>query len=171
MPRSFEFIKRLAAAWSDDHCSRKAAALAYYTAFSLAPTLVIVLWLVGFVVDAAVATEELRAQLVALVGPTAADAIDALLKHTQEEARSLTAIAIAFPVLLVGATTAFSDPLSLTIHDPDHSDDEDRFILLGASEGGRMLVVVHAERGRDRIRIISARPATRRERKYHEEGI
>lgn len=69
------------------------------------------------------------------------------------------------------ATTAFSDPLSLTIHDPDHSDDEDRFILLGASEGGRMLVVVHAERGRDRIRIISARPATRRERKYHEEGI
>ncbi len=109
MTRAVNFVKQVAAAWSDDRCSRKAAALAYYTAFSLAPILVIVLWLVGFVVDAAVATEELRSQLVALVGPTAADAIDALLKHTQQEARSLRALAIAFPVLLLGATTAFAE--------------------------------------------------------------
>ena len=109
MPNSLEVIKQVASAWSDDHCSRKAAALAYYTAFSLAPILVVVLWLVGFVVDAAVATQELRSQLVALVGPTAADAIDAVLQHTQEEARSLTALAVAFPVLLLGATTAFAE--------------------------------------------------------------
>jgi membrane protein len=107
--KSVEFVKRVATAWSDDQCGRKAAALAYYTAFSLAPILVIVLWLVGFVVDAAVATEELRSQLIGLAGPTAADAIDAILKHTQREARSLTAIAIALPVLLIGATTAFSE--------------------------------------------------------------
>jgi membrane protein len=102
-------MKRVAVAWSDDRCSRKAAALAYYTAFSLAPILVIVLWLVGFVVDAASATEELRAQLVYLVGPTAAAAIDAIIRHTQEEASRTTAIAIALPVLLLGATTAFSE--------------------------------------------------------------
>jgi len=107
--RPIDFVRTVAAAWSDDRCGRKAAALAYYTAFSLAPILVIVLWLVGFVVDAAVATEELRGQLVGLVGPSAAETIDAVLKHTQAQARGLTAIAIAFPVLLIGATTAFAE--------------------------------------------------------------
>ena len=107
--KPFGFIQQLAHAWSEDHCSRKAAALAYYTAFSLAPILVIVLWLVGLVVDAAVATAELRDQLLALVGPTGADAIDAILEHTRDQTRGLTAIAIAFPVLLLGATTAFAE--------------------------------------------------------------
>jgi uncharacterized DUF497 family protein len=66
------------------------------------------------------------------------------------------------------AATAFGDPLSLTIPDPDHSDDEERLILLGASYVGRLLVVVHTERG-ERIRIISARLATRNERVNYEE--
>ena len=66
------------------------------------------------------------------------------------------------------AATAFADPLSLTIADPDHSGQEDRFILLGQSFRGRMLVVVHTER-EDRIRLISARLATRRERRSYEE--
>ena len=67
------------------------------------------------------------------------------------------------------AATAFGDPLSLTIDDPDHSDDEERFILLGQSFAGRLLVVVHAHR-HERIRIISARIATRKERRSYEEG-
>jgi uncharacterized DUF497 family protein len=67
------------------------------------------------------------------------------------------------------AATAFGDPLSLTIADPDHSgSDEQRHILLGQSFQGRLLVVVHVERG-DTIRIISARSATRRERQDYEE--
>ena len=66
------------------------------------------------------------------------------------------------------ATSAFGDPLSRTIDDPDHSEDEERFILLGESARGRLLVVVHAERG-DRIRLISARIAGRRERKTYQE--
>ena len=66
------------------------------------------------------------------------------------------------------AATAFGDPLSLTIPDPDHSDDEERFVLLGESYVGRLLVVVHTERG-ERIRIISARLATRTERVNYEE--
>ena len=66
------------------------------------------------------------------------------------------------------ACTAFSDVMSLTIPDPLHSEDEDRFALLGCSCRNRLLVVVHTHRG-DRIRIISARPATKRERRQYEE--
>ncbi|MGH2373904.1 MAG: BrnT family toxin [bacterium] len=65
------------------------------------------------------------------------------------------------------AATAFGDPLSLTIFDPDHSEEEDRFILLGQTYTGRLVVVVHTDRGQN-VRIISARLATRRERKAHE---
>lgn len=60
------------------------------------------------------------------------------------------------------ASTSFSDISSLTIHDPEHSDTEDRYVLLGISANGRLLVVNHTERG-DNIRLISARPANRRE--------
>lgn len=67
------------------------------------------------------------------------------------------------------ATTAFSDPLSRTIGDPDHSDAEDRYLLLGLSNRGRLLVVAHTERG-DRIRLITARLASKREKRQYEEG-
>ncbi|MFL5385978.1 MAG: BrnT family toxin [Longimicrobiaceae bacterium] len=67
------------------------------------------------------------------------------------------------------ASTAFSDPLSSTIPDPDHSEREDRFLLIGQDVSGRLLVVAHTERG-DTIRIISARPATRGERRDYEEA-
>lgn len=66
------------------------------------------------------------------------------------------------------ASTAFGDPLSLTVSDPGHSDDEQRFILLGLSFRGRLLVVVHTDRG-DVVRIISARLARRRERRDYEQ--
>ena len=69
------------------------------------------------------------------------------------------------------ASTAFGDPLSITVTDPDHSSDESRFLLIGRSTGERVLVVVHAERGESGIRLISALPAGRRERRiYEEEG-
>jgi uncharacterized DUF497 family protein len=67
------------------------------------------------------------------------------------------------------AGTVFGDPLARTIHDPAHSEEEDRFVTLGASHGQRLLVVVFTERG-DKIRLISARVATRREKKDYEEG-
>lgn len=63
------------------------------------------------------------------------------------------------------AATAFYDEEGLLLDDPDHSDEEDRFVLLGLSSTLRLLVVVHAYRGSDAIiRIISARKATRSER-------
>jgi uncharacterized protein len=71
-------------------------------------------------------------------------------------------------VSLDEASTAFRDSFSRTIGDPLHSATEERLVLVGRSIRGRLLVVVHVERG-DRIRIISARLATRKERLKHEE--
>jgi len=67
------------------------------------------------------------------------------------------------------ATTVFADSKSLTIPDPLHSKLEKRFIILGRSYNGNLLVVVHTERG-DNIRVISARLAGRKERKQYEEN-
>lgn len=64
------------------------------------------------------------------------------------------------------AATAFGDPLSITRFDPDHSDEEDRFLLLGATHAGRLVVVSHTDR-RDIVRIISVRIASRRERRTY----
>ncbi len=67
------------------------------------------------------------------------------------------------------AATAFIDPFSVTIPDPDHSESEHRFISIGVSEKGRLLVVVYTER-ESGIRIISCRKATLTERSVYEEG-
>lgn len=67
------------------------------------------------------------------------------------------------------ASTAFGDPLSITVPDPDHSATEARFVLIGQSSHARLLVVIHAERSGSEIRLISARPASRPERRIYEE--
>ena len=67
------------------------------------------------------------------------------------------------------AATVFGDPLAVTHFDPDHTQEEERFLTFGHSSAGRLLVVSHTDRG-ERTRIISARPATRTERKQYEEG-
>ena len=66
------------------------------------------------------------------------------------------------------ASSALFDPLSATGRDPDHSVGESRFVTFGLSSSGRLLVVSHVERA-GRIRIISARVATRPERQIYEE--
>jgi len=66
------------------------------------------------------------------------------------------------------AATAFGDPFSLTIPNPEHSEGEARFILVGLSFQGRLVVVAHVETDND-IRIISARLATRAERRSYEQ--
>ena len=68
------------------------------------------------------------------------------------------------------ASTVFADPLARIFDDPDHSADESREIIVGHSMGQRLLIVSFTERG-GRIRIISARAATRRERHDYEQGI
>jgi len=66
------------------------------------------------------------------------------------------------------AKTVFTDEFARLITDPDHSEDEDRFILLGTSIHSRLLVVCHCVREDEAIRIISARKADKQERKAYE---
>lgn len=67
------------------------------------------------------------------------------------------------------ATTVFLDPFSITIPDAEHSVDEQRYVDIGSSDKGRVVVVVYTERSSS-IRIISCRKATLLERKLYEEG-
>ncbi len=67
------------------------------------------------------------------------------------------------------AMTVFADPLSVTGYDPLYADGEDRFLTMGTSVDGRLIVVSHTDRA-NAIRIISARVATGRERRDYEDG-
>ena len=68
------------------------------------------------------------------------------------------------------ASTVFNDPLSVTFRDPDHSIGESRYVIIGLSKFRQLLVVAYTDR-EDRIGIISARKATRQERRFYEEEI
>jgi uncharacterized protein len=83
----------------------------------------------------------------------------------EKAAKNLTKHGVSFSE----ASTVFADPLSRTIPDPLHSEEEDRFVVLGQSGLHHPLVVVHTYRG-EVIRIISARIATSRERRDYERG-
>lgn len=72
-------------------------------------------------------------------------------------------------VSFVEAAIVFLDPLAVTFDDPDHSEEESRFVTIGTSSTGRLLFVAHADRS-ERVRIISARRATRGETHGYEEG-
>ena len=67
------------------------------------------------------------------------------------------------------AATVFGDPLSDTFNDPDHSTEERRFVIIGMSEKGKMLIVAHTDNG-EVVRLISAREPTRGEREFYEES-
>lgn len=67
------------------------------------------------------------------------------------------------------AATVFDGDLAATIDDPDHSDDEERYLTIGYTQDGRLLIVSHTDRG-DRTRIISAREVTRHEQQVYERG-
>jgi uncharacterized DUF497 family protein len=70
------------------------------------------------------------------------------------------------------AQSVFSDPHLRVFQDPEHSEEEERFLLLGLSSAGRLLVVVHCYRESDSmVRIISARKAIKKEVRFYEEGL
>jgi uncharacterized DUF497 family protein len=83
----------------------------------------------------------------------------------QKAKRNLTKHRVSFQE----AATVFGDPLAMTYFDPDHSDEEDRYLTFGMSSSARLLIVSHTDRG-DSIRIISARAASAKERKGYESG-
>ena len=84
---------------------------------------------------------------------------------TDKAARNIERHGVSFPE----AATVFDDDFSVAVPDPDHSFEEQRFIIVGASHRKKLLVVAYAERG-ERIRIITARELTRREREDYEQG-
>lgn len=67
------------------------------------------------------------------------------------------------------ASTVFDDPLFITFLDVEHSDDEERYITLGLSQRNRLLLIAHTDR-EGIIRIISARKATNKERRFYEQA-
>jgi uncharacterized DUF497 family protein len=85
--------------------------------------------------------------------------------HLEKAAANLRKHGVSFHE----AAAVFGDPLSTTFPDPDHSIRERRYITMGMSAAGRVLVIAHADEG-ETVRIISARRATRRERRFYEEG-
>jgi uncharacterized DUF497 family protein len=99
-----------------------------------------------------------------LRGPVALDGI--LFEWDPEKAESNFR---KHKVTFEEASSIFGDPLSITIPDPAHSRGEERVVTIGWSDDGRTLVVVHLDLD-ESIRIISARVATRRERRQYEEG-
>ncbi len=107
--RLWRALTVLAAAWSDDRCARRAAALAYYTAFSLAPVLVIVLAVAGLIIDATTLSAAILDQARMLIGDAGAELLEGLLTASRDATRKGWAAVAAFAVLLVGATTAFAE--------------------------------------------------------------
>lgn len=89
--------------------------------------------------------------------------------HFEWDPKKATANRNKHGVTFVEASSALRDVFSATAHDPDHSDDEERFVTFGVSSQGRLLTVAHTDRG-NAIRIISARLATNIERQIYEEG-
>jgi uncharacterized protein len=67
------------------------------------------------------------------------------------------------------AATVFNDSLSVTFPDPEHSVGESRYVIIGVSRFGKLLIISHTDRGA-KVRIISARKATRQEQRFYEAG-
>ena len=101
--------KEAAAAWVDDFAPSMGAAISYYTMFSLAPLLVIVIAVAGALFGTEAVQGQIAVQLVGLIGQEGALAVQALVKSANEPSRGLIAGGISIVVLIVGATTVFAE--------------------------------------------------------------
>jgi membrane protein len=97
------------AAWIDDFAPSMGAALAYYTLFSLAPLLLLVISIAGLVFGVDAARGQIQAQLSGLLGADGASAIEGLIKSASHPARSITASIVGTATLIVGATSIFAE--------------------------------------------------------------
>jgi membrane protein len=102
-------IKAATSSWVDDYAQSMGAALAYYTMFSIAPLLLIVISIAGLIFGAEAARGEIFAQLQGLMGKQGADAVQGLLESVSKPAESITAMVVGTILLLVGATTVFGE--------------------------------------------------------------
>ena len=102
-------VKSAASAWNDDYAPSMGAALSYYTVFSLAPLLLIVISIAGLVFGADAARGAIFGQLQGLMGEDAAKAVEGLLVSVSKPSQGIAATVIGIVVLLVGATTVFGE--------------------------------------------------------------
>jgi membrane protein len=102
-------IKKSASAWSDDFAPSMGAAIAYYTAFSIAPLLVIVIAIAGLVFGREAASGQLYAQLGGLIGDDGAKAVEGLVASASDTGSGIVATIIGVALLIVGATTVFAE--------------------------------------------------------------
>jgi len=105
----WDLIVKSVTAWLDDYAPSMGAALAYYTLFSIAPLLVIAIAVAGMAFGQEAARGEIVAQIQGLLGPEGADAVQSLLKSTNEPARNIFAALVSLLTLVIGATTVFAE--------------------------------------------------------------
>jgi len=101
--------KAAASSWVDDYAQSMGAALAYYTMFSIAPLLLIVISVAGLLFGVEAARGEIVGQLQGLMGPQGAQAVQGLLESVSKPAESITAMIVGALLLLVGATSVFAE--------------------------------------------------------------
>lgn len=101
--------KAATSSWVDDYAQSMGAALAYYTMFSIAPLLLIVISIAGLIFGVEAARGEIFSQLQGLMGQQGADAVQALLESVSKPAESITAMLVGSVLLLIGATTVFGE--------------------------------------------------------------
>lgn len=104
-----ELLKETYAEWSRDNCMRLGASLAFYTIFSLAPMLVIVIAVAGFAFGESAAEGEIVEQLRGLLGPEGAAGVQAMIKNAGQAQAGVVATAVGLGMLLIGATTVFTE--------------------------------------------------------------
>jgi len=104
-----ELLRQTYAEWSRDNCLRLGAALAYYTIFSLAPLLVIVIAVAGFAFGERAAEGQIADQLAGLLGPEGAAGVQGMIKNASQAQTGLVATVVGLATLLLGATSVFTE--------------------------------------------------------------
>jgi len=102
-------VKAAASSWVDDYAQSMGAALAYYTMFSIAPLLLIVISIAGLIFGVDAARGQIFGQLQGLMGPQGAQAVQSLLESVNKSAEGISATAVGTILLLIGATTVFAE--------------------------------------------------------------
>lgn len=102
-------VKDAVSAWSDDQAPSMGAALSYYSVFSMAPLLLIVISLAGLVFGQDAARGEIFGQLRGLLGDASASAVEAMLAELSKPSRGITSTAVSVVALLIGATSVFAE--------------------------------------------------------------
>ena len=109
LKQAWPLVKEATTAWSDDYAPSMGAALAYYTVFSIAPLLLIVISIAGLVFGEEAARGEIVAQLQGMMGNEAAQAVEGLVESVNKPGKGIFATLVGIVVLLIGATTVFGE--------------------------------------------------------------